>query len=398
VSPHGAEDVIARLSTYLPLWSARQGRQVGPDEDALTMAVEAGRAALEGVAPDEVSLVVLVTRDLPLMEGGNAAALLGGLGVPRTTDVIERVGAAPAMLDALSAAANSTLVIGADVSGPAGAAAAWSGPGGTLAALTRVHRSLPLRARGQDGVVHEDEDPRLQRERGVRVSLEASELPGKPVSVAGLSSRDATTWCEGRPPDLPTLGASAPVFALAALAEQRSGGIVAAVDQATVSCATWEPGTVTVCRLERPAQELPARRPMPGPEMKLSFAAYDRAFDAKLRWEAGSCPACGTLAFPSRFRCLGCGAEGDSTLVPLPRTGTVYTATTIHVPVPGLASPYTLAVVELDGVDVRALVPVTDTVAATAEIGQPGRLVFRRMATRSGISDYGYAFAPSGGA
>jgi uncharacterized OB-fold protein len=390
--------MIARIATYLPLWSGRPGRQMGPDEDAVTMAVEAGRAALENVAPDEVRLVELVTRDFPLMEGGNAAALLAGLGLPRTTHVVERMGAAPAMLDALGAAADGTLTIGADASEPAGAAAAWSGPGGTFTSLTRVHRSLPLRARGQDGVVHKDEDPRLQRERGVRASFEAAELTGKPVSVAGLSTRDAASWCEGVAPELATLGASAPLVALAALAEQRSGGIVAAVDQATVSTGTWEPGRVAVLRLERPARHLPARRSTPGPEIKLSFSAYDRAFDAKLRWEAGSCPACGMLAFPSRYRCLGCGAEGDSTLVSLPRTGTVYTATTIHVPVPGLASPYTLAVVQLDGVDVRALVPVTDTVAATADIGEPGRLVFRRMATRSGISDYGYAFAPHGGA
>jgi uncharacterized OB-fold protein len=333
------------------------------------------------------------------MEGGNAAALLAGLGLPRSTDVVERVGGAPAMLDGLTAAEDATLVIGADASGPAGAAAAWNGiAGGTLTRLARVHRSLPLRARGQDGVVHEDEDPRLQRERGLRASLEATELPGKPVSVPGLSSRDAAAWCEGSPPELPTVGASAPLFALAALAEQGSGGVVAAVDQATVSAGTWEPGVVAVHRQERPALEAPTRRPAPGPDIKLSFAAYDRAFDAKLRWEAGACPTCGTLAFPPRFRCLGCGEEGSATLVPLPRTGTVYTATTIHVPVPGLSSPYTLAVVQLDGVDVRALVPVTDTARSSVEIDEPGRLVFRKMATRSGISDYGYAFAPEGGA
>jgi uncharacterized OB-fold protein len=390
--------VIARIGTYLPVWSAPAGRRAGPDEDAITLAVGAGQAALKGVEPEDVRLVVLVTRDLPLMEGGNAAALLAGLGLSRATDVVERVGSAPAMLDALSAAADATLVIGADVTGPAGAAAVWSGTtGGSLARLGRVHRSLPLRARGQDGIVREDEDPRLQRERGLRASFEASELPGKPVSVAGLSSRDAAAWCEGRPPELPTTGASAPPFALAALAEQRSGGIVAAVDQATLSAVTWDPGSVAVHRSERPALEAPTRRVTPGPDIKLSFAAYDRAFDAKLRWEAGSCPACGTLAFPPRFRCLNCGDEGSAALVPLPRTGSVYTATTIHVPVPGLSSPYTLAVVQLDGVDVRALVPVTDTVAATVEIDQPGRLVFRKMAIRSGISDYGYAFAPEGG-
>jgi uncharacterized protein len=389
--------VITRIGTYLPVWSGREGRLAGPDEDAVTMAVEAGRAALGNTDPDDVRLVVLVTRDLPLLEGGNAAALLAGLGLSRSTDVVERIGGAPAMLDGLMAAGDATLVIGADASGAAGAAAAWHGAaGGTLTRLARVHRSLPLRARGRDGVVYQDEDPRLQRERGLRASLEAAELPGKPVSVAGLSSRDAAAWCEGRPPELPTTGASAPLFALAAHADLGSGGLVAAVDQATVSSGTWEPAAVAVYRQERPALEAPSRRATPGPEIKLSFAAYDRAFDAKLRWEAGACATCGTLAFPPRFRCLGCGEESSSTLVPLPRTGTVYTATTIHVPVPGLSSPYTLAVVQLDGVDVRALVPVTDSVRPTAEIDEPGRLVFRKMATRSGIPDYGYAFTPDG--
>ena len=391
--------MITRIGTYLPIWSGRVGRRAGPDEDAITLAVGAGRAALGGTDAAEVRLVTLVTRDLPLMEGGNAAALLAGLDLPRTTDVVERVGGAPTMLDALTASGHGTLVIGADAQGQAGAAAAWCGPtGGTLSPVARMHRSLPLRARGQDGVIYEDEDPRLQRERGVRASMEAAELPGKPVAVAGLSSRDAALWCEGGPPDLPTVGASAVLFALAVLADERSGGIVAAVDQATMAAGNWEPGTVAVQRDERPPQEEPTQRLMPGPDIKLSFAAYDRAFDAKLRWAAGSCPTCGTLAFPPRFRCLGCGEEGSATLVPLPRTGTIYTATTIHVPVPGLSSPYTLAVVQLDNVDVRALAPVTDTVGPVADIDEPGRLVFRKMAMRSGIPDYGYAFAPERGA
>lgn len=391
--------MISRIGTYLPVWSGRGGRRAGPDEDAITLAVEAGRAALRETDISEVRVVALVTRDLPLMEGGNAAALLAGLDLPRTTDVVERVGGAPTMLDALTASGQGTLVIGADAEGPSGAAAAWCAQtGGTLSPIARVHRSLPLRARGQDGAIYEDEDPRLQRERGVRASIEASELPGKPVAVAGLPQRDAALWCEGGPPDLSTVGASAVLFALAALADQRSGGIVAAVDQATMAAGSWEPGTVTVQRDERPPQNEPTQRLAPGPDIKLSFAAYDRAFDAKLRWAAGSCPTCGTLAFPPRFRCLGCGEEGSAPLVPLPRTGTVYTATTIHVPVPGLSSPYTLAVVQLDDVDVRALAPVTDTVRLVAEIDEPGRLVFRKMATRNGIPDYGYAFAPERGA
>src|SRR2546430_4382590 len=39
----------------------------------------------------------------------------------------------------------------------------------------------------------------------------------------------------------------------------------------------------------------------------------------------------------------------------LPRHGSVYTMTMINVPVPGKATPYSLAIVELDGVGVRVL-------------------------------------------
>ena len=49
----------------------------------------------------------------------------------------------------------------------------------------------------------------------------------------------------------------------------------------------------------------------------------------------------------------------DYELVPLPRTGTVYTEMTVHMPVPGLRTPYSLVIVELDDVEVRALVKVT---------------------------------------
>ena len=43
----------------------------------------------------------------------------------------------------------------------------------------------------------------------------------------------------------------------------------------------------------------------------------------------------------------------DYELVPLPRTGTVYTSVSVHMPVPGLRTPYALVIIELDEVDVR---------------------------------------------
>ena len=61
--------MITRIGTYLPLWSGRGGRRMGPDEDAVTMAVEAGRAAVGETGPEDVGLVVLVTRTCPSWRG-----------------------------------------------------------------------------------------------------------------------------------------------------------------------------------------------------------------------------------------------------------------------------------------------------------------------------------------
>ena len=346
--------MITRIGTYLPIWSGRGGRRAGPDEDAITLAVEAGRSALGETDAAEVRLVTLVTRDLPLMEGGNAAALLAGLDLPRITDVIERVGGAPTMLDALTASGQGTLVIGADTQGQAGAAAAWCGAtGGALSPVARVHRSLPLRARGQDGVIYEDEDPRLQRERGVRASMEASELPGKPVAVAGLSPRDAALWCEGGPADLPTVGASAVLFG----SPCRPTSVREASSQPSI----------------RPRWPRATGNPGPSPSNTTSDLRWRSRPGGWSRARISNFPSPPTTARstpssagprdrvqraePSRFRrgfvVSAVAKRGSTTLVPLPRTGTIYTATTIHVPVPGLSSPYTLAVVQLDNVDVR---------------------------------------------
>ncbi|MBD0322603.1 MAG: hypothetical protein ICV72_04345, partial [Aldersonia sp.] len=58
---------------------------------------------------------------------------------------------------------------------------------------------------------------------------------------------------------------------------------------------------------------------------------------------------------------------------------------------------YSLAIVELDDIGVRALVKVTGAEPGTVEIGDRGRLVLRRVAVRSGVPDYGYAFEPDTG-
>ncbi len=388
--------MIEAIGTYLPPWGATTARDAGPDEDAVTLAVAAGVQVTGNPDRTPVRRVVLVSRDLPLLEGGNAAALLAGLGLAADVEVREQLGGAPAALEAVADAASGTLVIGSDVVGRAGAAAALcSTRGGEITTTGRAQRSLPVVTRDASGAVTDYADPRLLRELGVAVSLERAGVTEKVAAVAGLGSKEAAALGDDVVPTLPTLGASAPLFAVAALVERHDRGAVLAVEQATVAVAALGEGAIDVARDEPPAQPIPTGSHTPGPDISISLAAYERAFDDKLRLEAARCTTCGTLAYPRRHRCLGCGSEAPSDTVPLPRDAEIYTTATIHVPVPGLTTPYTVVLAELGDSGVRLLVHLTGTPPGTVAIGDRGRLVFRRVAMRSGVPDYGYGFLPT---
>lgn len=384
---------VISMGTYLPCWGTTRNRVLGDDEDAVTLAVQAGRAAVASGEP--VERVVLVSRDLPLMESSNAAVLLAGLGLDPELEVIERLGGAPAALDALSSARPRTLVIGVDTE-PAGAAAAYVSDHGGLQVRTaaRVTRSLPVRTRNAVGAVHDYGDPRLLRERGLVASLSAAWVD-TPVAVAGVDEKQVAGLCRDDPPRLPTLGASAGLFALAAMSDWGAAGLLVGAEQANLSGISVAPGPVQVRRIEPPARPLPEGDFLPAAELPISLAAYDRAFEAKVRWEAGRHEGREELDFPPRYRLAEDGTLSTAyTLVPLPRTGTVYTTTTVRIPVPGLKTPYSLVLVELDEVGVRTLARVTGADPGTVAIGDRGRMVLRRVALRSGVPDYGYAFEP----
>jgi uncharacterized OB-fold protein len=383
---------VASIGTYLPCWGTLNQRVPGDDEDAITLAVEAGREALAGSAA--VERVVLVSRDLPLLESSNAAVLLAGLSLDPELEVDERLGGAPAAVDALSSARPRTLVVGVDVE-PAGAAAVLTADNGLwVRTAARVARSLPVRTRSDIGVVHDYGDPRLLHERGLVASLGAAWLD-TPAALAGVDHTTAAELCVGEPAPLPTSGASSGLFALAAMAEAGTTGPLVAVEQASLSGLTVVGGTTRLHRHEPVARALPEGTVVSGTEIPISLAAYERAFEAKVRWEAGKFADSDELDFPPRYR-----VDSDGRLstryerVPLPRTGTVYTETTVDIPVPGLKTPYSLVIVELDGVGVRALVKVTGAKPGSVEIGARGRLALRRVAVRSGVPDYGYAFEP----
>ena len=79
---------LRTLATHLPLWGTEQRRTAGADEDALTLAVAAGRAALDAADdPGAVAAVTFITREVPVLEGGSEAVLLAALGLASTTRV-----------------------------------------------------------------------------------------------------------------------------------------------------------------------------------------------------------------------------------------------------------------------------------------------------------------------
>ena len=391
---------LRSIATYLPVWGDDRRRIAGTDEDAVTLAVAAGRAALAAAGGGSVEAVVFVTRDLPLLEGGSEGVLLAALDLDAGVRCTTVVGGAPAVLDAISTAAATTLVIAAEIEPAAAAGAvvvsAEDGAGGAgVTQVGRSSRSLPVTARDAMGHRSEYDDPRLLRVRGSGTAIEALGLEDKPVAVVGLSAKDAASYTRGASPALPSLGSAAVAFALAVLVEQRTEGIVVAVEQASATAAQIGVGATTLTRLESPPRPRPSQRLSAEGDIKLSLAAYERAFDGKLRLAAGRCTTCGTLHLPQRYRCTECGDESGQVLQALPREAVVYTAVTIRVPVPGLLTPYDLVIVELGDTGVRLLAPVTGASAGDVAIDDAGELVLRRIAIRAGVPDYGYAFLPA---
>jgi uncharacterized OB-fold protein len=394
---------VVSMGTYLPPWCKGARRVKGPDEDALTMAVAAGR----GADPDaSAQRVVLVSRDFPLLEGGNGAVLLAGLSLPADIAVAEVLGGAPAALDQLLAGAEGTLVIAADDSDSAvGAAAALLGDvgGAELVAVGRQNRSLPVLARGGDGARHDYADVRLQREVGVRATLADLNLTAGTVvaAVAGVKAAQLGRGFDtSATVDDAAASAASAIRLIADAVDNGVVGLVLAVEQATVTAARLElAARPRIARDEAAPRDLPATRIADGTGIPISLAAYARAFEPKLRWEAAvfeERPGIDAAPqFPPRARVDDSGVLAtEYRLQPLPRTGTIYTHTTIRIPVPDLPSPYSLAIVQLDDSPVRVLLKVTGVPAGEVTIGQSGSVLLRKIADRSGIPDYGYAFQP----
>jgi uncharacterized OB-fold protein len=378
---------LTALSTYRPCFAAADGgRAAGADEDVVTMAVA---AALPIASPGETTRLVLVSRQAAAAPSSAPAVLAEALGLG-DVPVEVRLGGADAAVDALLHAAEGTLVVAAETGREPSAAAALVASGDGLGDGGRARRGFPI---AEPAGVHDD--PRLVRERAWKPVVYQLASAGRAI-VTGPPARAARALASADAPPPPDAeGAPAPLFALAGLAQAGTPGSVVGVEGAAAAAVELEdPAAVRVVSVER-RTVVPLPRPgAAGGEIPISLSAFERAFESKVGLKAGRC-GCGALSHPPRRLCLECGAEGAGELVSLPHGGEIYSVVTVHVPVPGRRVPYSIAVVELDGVPVRVLAPVTDAVPGSSPIGTRGELVLRQMAVREGVVDYGYAFQPA---
>jgi len=358
------------------------------DEDSTTLALDAARLALgDGV---EVSSITVVSRSQSYLLDDAQVVIARALRLDDTVRVTQIQGAGCDALLALAAAGPGDLIIAVDSVGAVGAAAILvSGDPGVRVLAQRRH-SLPARTRAAgDAETATYDDARLMRERGWRPAVDALRGEGE-VAVTGLPRSVATRLGATYPDSFedPTEPSWAALSAAAALAGGPGGRLIA-TDGASAVAVEIVPTTTEIRRGPRAPHEAVAV--VAGAGIPLSLAAYERAFDAKVGLYAGRC-VCGESFFPPRRYCPACGRADEMETVELARSGSVYTVATIRTPVPGMPREYSLAIVDIDGADVRALVHVTGAPPGSAAIGDHGKLVLRRIAEREGVPDYGFAF------
>lgn len=419
-------------------------RVVGPDEDAVTLAVAAA-VALPSDVVRACSTVILARPRATPGSGDGAAVVAMALGLPRATRTFEVAGSDRCFFAALEVAVAlvrsdpdaAVLVVGGDDSrfppggpterrhGHGGAAAVVSGGPGAARWLgsTSVSSPAPDRWFGPDGA------RRDAGERFIALSIAPALLADLPPlgSSAGSSSRDVLVALPDRRASeriAATLGSAgaldvaaawqhgvpAAVLPVVLLVE----GIAAAAPGITLDVLAFGSGASRI-RVEvgDPGLALPVVE-RPGPV--LAYATFLRSagameppisapatspvsawrdLDATLGLLGAACDACGATFFPLRPACAVCGAHARSRPVRLVGEATVVTSTTDHLVAgvnPGTPeSPTTMVVAETEA-GARLFLPAVH--GAVPAIGSRVRTVLRLAHQGGGFRNYHWRFAP----
>jgi uncharacterized OB-fold protein len=326
----------------------------------------------------------------------NAAVFRLAVGLPDSAAVDFMLGGAASSLSVVADAAPATLVIGVDGTDDACAVAVLTGDGGARVDLIgRIDGGLPMRVRAVgEAALHTYPDPRVERVIGWSKAVAALAVAGESPFICGIPHGEAKRL--GRFHEaVRSNGAAAPLAALAQMLSTRQPGTLLALDGGAGTSAQVGLGDVRCSeevRTPLPADACPRKRAGDA-EISFSMPAYSRALEGKIGLRAGRC-VCGELSYPARVHCLSCGRQDMTSPYQLARTAEVYSVVAVHTDLPGIETPYALAIITIDESGVRLLAKVTDAFPAQCAIGDRGRLVLRRIAVREGIPDYNYAFQP----
>ena len=425
------------------------------DEDALTMAGEAGRRALAAAnrSGDDVGFLAFATTTPPLEEEDLTARLGSVLGVPSTA-VRQSFGASTragtrALVAGLDAAYEGPgLVVAADCprgephddhehAGGAGAAAFLLEPDGSAEIVARSEYATPypgtrFRRAGDGsveglGVTNYDRGAFSEALSGAVEGVDLGEVDaaavqapdgGMPYRAAGALGVDAETigTC-ATVQDLGDTGsASVPLSLARALADGRERVLVASfgsgagADALVVERRGAVPSEVDLeGSVDLSYAEYLQRRGEITPGEPSGGGAYvpvptwRRSLPQRHRLVAGRCPDCGGLTFPPEGACNDCGALVEFEDVPLSGPGEVRAITTIG---RGGAPPefaeqqarsgdFQVAIVAFEAGGEEATAPAQVVSTATVEAGDRVDPVVRRIYTQEGVTRYGFKLEPA---
>lgn len=360
------------------------------DEDALTMAVAAGRRALAAADADgeTVDRLVFATTSPPVEEGALTTRLGAALGVPESAARSARTADAAAGVRALRAATERpdgrTLVVAADcpAGAPDGEREAVAGAGGAAflvdaggpLSVTDASEAAPvypgtrLRERGSEtvgGVEVTAYDRQALREttraaaEGLDTAVDAAAVQAPsgdyPYRAAGPLGVDRETVATGTAVDgVGDAGAASVPLSLAltlAGVDPLAPAADGSDDLDTLLAAGYGADGACLLRLVRdgePSVAVDAREPRSlsfgdylrrrgdlvsgapeGGGAHVSVPAWRRTLPQRYRLVAGRCPDCDAVTYPPGGACADCGALVDWVPVDLAREGTVETVSTV---------------------------------------------------------------------
>jgi hydroxymethylglutaryl-CoA synthase len=460
---------LARVATYFPrrrldraliakAWGSRAAgtRTVAAvDEDALTMAVEAGGACLDGADAETIDGVYFASTSAPYLEKQVASVVATALDCRRDVAVADFGGSTRAGVAALRAAFDAVaagslrrvLVTAADTrlaepeselepvlgDGAAAALVAREGVIAELVASASVAEEFTHLYRTDAQRYVQVADARFGVQYGyavvvpeaVKAALAKTGLPPAKLAALALAAPDARAaqdaakkiGCDPARVVAPlvaeagVLGTPDPLVLLARALETAAPGDLVAV------AAYGEGADALIFRV---TDAIAAARPRPLAERLargMPMASYEKYLKARnlipvdyqgepfptyLEWKelkqdvrlyGSRCEVCGLVQYPMAHVCLGCKTRERLVDHKLARRGVVFTYTIDNL-APVAEHPLPMLVIDLEGGG-RVYLQGTDTAEGEIDIGTPVVLTFRRLHESGGNRNYYWKARPA---